>query len=139
MNSIDLCIRSAMISQGPLTTIVGYGAYLEGHYAATLDDQGRDCINGVRKGATRLNVMIKDMLELTKMSRVKNPYSRVSIQQVIDAAMANCDFMIRRHRPKSRLRTKMPEIVCDRIKMTAVFFNLIRNAIKFVKATMAIR
>ena len=80
---------------GPLTTIVGYAAYLEGQYAQQLDQQGRDCINGVRKGATRLNVLIKDMLELTRMTRVKNPYSRVSIQEVIDAAIANCDFMIR--------------------------------------------
>ena len=60
-----------------------------------LDKKGQDCISGVRKGATRLNVLIKDMLELTRMSRVKNPYSRVSIQEVIDAAVANCDFMIR--------------------------------------------
>ena len=28
----------------------------------------------------------------------------------------------------------MPEIVCDRIKITAVFFNLISNAVKFAKA-----
>ena len=39
---------------GPLTTIVGYAAYLEKQYAPQLDDRGRDCIKGVRKGATRL-------------------------------------------------------------------------------------
>ena len=81
---------------GPLTTIVGYAAYLEGQYSKQLDDRGRSCINGVRKGATRLNILIKDMLELTKMSRIKNPYSKVSIQEVVDAAIANYDFMIRR-------------------------------------------
>ena len=65
------------------------------HYAQQLDERGQDCISGVRKGATRLNVLIKDMLELTKMTRVKNPYSRVSVQEVVDAAIANCDFMVR--------------------------------------------
>ncbi len=118
---------------GPLTTIVGYAAYLEKKYAQLLDEQGRDCINGVRKGAGRLNVLIKDMLELTKMSRVKNPYSRVSIQEIIDAAVANCDFMIRQASAHIEIERKMPEIVGDRIKMTAVFFNLISNAIKFAK------
>jgi signal transduction histidine kinase len=118
---------------GPLTTIVGYAAYLETQYAPTLDQRGRDCVNGVRKGATRLNVLIKDMLELTKMTRVKSPYSRVSIQGAIDSAIANCDFMIKELSAKVEIEKKMPEIVCDRIKITAVFFNLISNALKFVK------
>ena len=119
---------------GPLTTIVGYAAFLESQYARQLDDRGRDCINGVRKGATRLNVLIKDMLELTKMSRMKNPYSRVLIQEVVDVAIANCDFMIRQSNAQVKLEGKLPEIVCDRIKITAAFSNLISNAVKFAKA-----
>lgn len=118
---------------GPLTAIVGYAAYLESQYAPKLDNRGRDCITGVRKGATRLNVLIKDMLELTKMTRIKNPYSKVSMQQVLDAALANCDFMVRRSSAIIEIENKLPEIVCDRIKMTAVFFNLISNSIKFAK------
>ena len=118
---------------GPLTTIVGYAAYLEGHYSKQLDEKGQDCISGVRKGATRLNGLIKDMLELTRMSRIKNPYSRVSIREVIDAAIANCDFMIRQTNAQVKVEGNLPEIVCDRIKITAVFFNLINNALKFAK------
>jgi len=122
---------------GPLTTIVGYAAYLDGQYAQQLDDKGRDCIKGVRKGATRLTVLIKDMLELTKMSRVKNPYSRVAVQEVIDAAMANCEFMIRQANARIEIERKMPEIVGDRIKITAVFFNLISNAVKFARPDLS--
>lgn len=118
---------------GPLTTIVGYAAYLEGQYSQQLDQKGRNCISGVRKGATRLNVLIKDMLELTKMSRVKNPYSRFSIQEAIDAAKANCDFMIRQSNAHIEIERQMPDIVGDRIKITVVFFNLISNAVKFAK------
>jgi len=121
---------------GPLTTIVGYAAYLEGQYSQQLDSRGQDCIKGVRKGATRLNVLIKDMLELTRMNRIKNPYSRVLIQEVIDLGLANCDFMIRRASAKIEIEGKMPEIVGDRIKITAVFFNLISNAVKFAKANV---
>ena len=122
---------------GPLTTIVGYAAYLEGHYAQQLDQQGRDCISGVRKGAGRLNVLIKDMLELTRMSRVKNPYSRVLIQEAVNAAIANCDFMIRQSSAVIKVEGILPEIVGDRIKITVVFFNLISNAVKFVKADVS--
>jgi signal transduction histidine kinase len=118
---------------GPLTTIVGYAAYLESHYAQQLDEQGKNSISGVRKGATRLNVLIKDMLELTRMNRVKNPYSRISIQEVLEAAKANCDYMIRQSGAQVQVAGVLPEIVGDRIKLTAAFTNLISNALKFAK------
>jgi len=75
-------------------------------------------------------------LELTKMSRIKNPYSRVLIQEVVDAAVANCDFMIRQVSATIEIERKLPEIVCDRIKVTAVFSNLISNAIKFIRSNV---
>jgi len=118
---------------GPLTTIVGYAAYLEKHYMVRLDKLGQDSLSGLRKGATRLSVLIKDMLELTKMHRIKNPYSKVSIQDIVDVSLANCDFMIRQANAEIRVDGKLPEIICDRIKMTAVFTNLINNAVKFSK------
>jgi light-regulated signal transduction histidine kinase (bacteriophytochrome) len=74
------------------------------------------------------------MLELTKMSRVKNPYSRVSIQEIINTAVTSCDFMVRQSKADIKVEGIFPEIVCDRIKTTAVFFNLISNAVKFAKA-----
>jgi len=117
----------------PLTTIVGYAAFLEKNYLGQLDQKGRDCISGVRKGAGRLAVLVKDMLELTRISRVKNPYSRVSIKEVIDAGAANCDFMVRESKAVIKIEGILPEIVCDRIKMTALFTNLISNALKFAK------
>jgi light-regulated signal transduction histidine kinase (bacteriophytochrome) len=121
---------------GPLTTIVGYAAYLESRYSQQLDEQGRNCISGVRKGAGRLNVLIKDMLELTRMNRIKSPYSKIVIQETIDAAIANCDFIIRQSNAKIEIKGKMPEIVGDRIKVTAIFSNLISNAVKFARANV---
>ena len=118
---------------GPLTTIVGYGAYLESHYGDKLDQQGHDCIIGVRKGASRLNVLIKDMLELTRMNRVKHPYSRIAVAEIVQAAMANCDFMIREAHAQIEFAPDLPEIVGDRIKLTAAITNLISNALKFTR------
>ncbi|MDE2010194.1 MAG: hypothetical protein KGJ09_08990 [Candidatus Omnitrophica bacterium] len=118
---------------GPLTTIVGYAAHLEKQYSPSLDERGRESIKGVRKGAERLNVMIKDMLELTRMTRVKNPYSKTDVQEILDAALANCDFAIRQSAADIKVEGTLPQIVCDRIKTTAVFSNLINNALKFTK------
>ena len=118
---------------GPLTTIVGYAAYLETQYSALLDERGRDCLKGVRKGASRLTTLIKDMLELTRMNRVKNPFSQVAMKDIVNDALANCDFMIRQTNAKVECSPNLPQIVADRIKLTAALTNLINNAVKFAK------
>ncbi len=122
---------------GPLTTIVGYAAHLEAQYLPLLDQRGQDCIKGVRKGAARLSVLIKDMLELTRMTRIKSPYARFKVQESLDAAIANCDFKVKQTAAQIKIDGPLPEIVGDRIKITAVFFNLISNALKFAKPNEA--
>ncbi len=116
---------------GPLTAIVGYGAYLEQHYADVLDQRGKDCVAGVRKGASRMNKMVKDLLELTRVTRVKNPYALTSIKDVVEAARANCDFAINQSGCQVMIDEGLPTIVCDPIKLTIIFTNLIENAVKY--------
>ncbi len=116
---------------GPLTAIVGYGAYLEAHYASLLDQRGKDCVAGVRKGASRMNKMVKDLLELTRVTRIKNPYTLTSVQEVVEAALANCDFAVNQVACQVAIEGPLPAIVCDRIKLTIIFTNLIANAVKY--------
>lgn len=116
---------------GPLTSIVGYGAYLEQHYANSIDQRGKDCIAGVRKGAMRLNKLVKDLLELTRVSRIKNPYTQTDVGRVVEVALANCDFAIHQSNTKVMVDDHLPVIVCDSIKLTIIFTNLIGNAVKY--------
>ncbi len=115
----------------PLTAIIGYSAYLEDHYAAVLDQKGKDTLAGVRKGAVRMDRLVKDLLELTRMKRIKNPYGQVNVAEAVDAALANCAYAIDHTKAQIKIETPLPVIVCDRIKLTIAFTNLIGNAVKF--------
>ena len=52
---------------------------------------------------------------------------RPSPTAILWSARSNADI---------KVEGDLPEIVCDRIKITAVFFNLISNALKFAKANV---
>ncbi len=115
----------------PLTGIEGYGAFLEEHYFDKLDEKGQRSLAGLRRGTKRLNDMIQDLLALTRISRIKNPYQQVDIRFLINEVLERLEYVIREKRVEIIVASSMPNIVCDRIKLTEVFVNLINNAIKF--------
>ena len=104
---------------------------MEKHYKGKLDDKAVDCIAGIRRSVIRLNNLIEDLLALTRISRIKNPYEEVNIRQVIVEICERLEFDIKKHKVEMVVSEDLPEIVCDRIKISEVFLNLINNAIKF--------
>lgn len=75
--------------------------------------------------------MIQDLLALTRISRIKNPYVKVDVQILLDIVLERLEYVIRENGAQIACSTKMPIIVCDRVKLTEVFYNLVHNAVKF--------
>lgn len=117
--------------KAPLTGIIGYGNYLDNKYANVFDPRGARSVQGIIRGAERLNQLINDLLELTRISRVKNPYEKVAIGALIQSVLERLEFNINKYNVEIVITPNLPEIICDRIKMGEVFLNLLSNAIKF--------
>lgn len=117
--------------KAPLTGIAGYASVLKQKYFDVVDDKGKRCIDGVGRSADRINNLIEDLLELTKINRVKNPYEKVDIAKLLNEVLGRLEFNIEKFKVQIDLGQNFPEIICDRIKLTEVFYNLISNAIKF--------
>ncbi len=115
----------------PLTGIAGYGSYLEKNYRDVLDEKGMRSVKGIRRSAERLNALIKDLLTLSRISRIKNPYENANIQRVAESVLERLEFNIREADVDVHVPENLPVVRCDRIKITEVFFNLINNAVKF--------
>ncbi len=117
--------------KAPLTGILGYGNYLDKKYKDTFDPKGIRSVQGIIKGAERLNQLINDLLELTRISRVKNPYEKVAMGELINAILERLEYNINTNKVEVAVAGAMPTLVCDRIKLSEVFLNLLSNAIKF--------
>lgn len=117
--------------RSPLTGISGYSIILEKQYAEQLDKRAQRCISGIAKGTQRVNDMIVDLLELTKITRVRNPYEKINMDDLVDSVIDRLEFKINEHNVKIRIQDNLPAVFCDRIKIGVVFHNLITNAIKF--------
>ncbi|MBF0619745.1 MAG: HAMP domain-containing protein [Candidatus Omnitrophica bacterium] len=117
--------------RSPLMGIVWYADYLKNNYYDTLDKKGQDSLDGACRSVERANALIQDLLTLTRISRVRNPYQHVQIGALVEEVTANLEYKIKQNRVDLRVQPNLPTVICDGIKIKEVFLNLLTNAIKF--------
>lgn len=117
--------------RAPLRAISSFSGFLEEDYKNKLGTGGKEQLSEIRKGASRMNVLIEDLLKLSRISRVKNPYEDVDVNALIKSVTERIKFDIDKSKVDLKIQAGMPRVYCDRIKMAEVFLNLINNAVKF--------
>lgn len=115
----------------PLRGIDGLAKFIEEDYADKFDSQGKDYLKRILTGATRMKQLIDDLLILSRISRIKNPYEDVNMNELVSSVISRIEFDIKQYKIELKVADNMPVLRCDRIKMQEVFFNLISNAVKF--------
>lgn len=117
--------------RAPLRGIDGLAKFLEEDYANKLDKQGKDYLDKIRSGANHMKELIDDLLTLSRISRIKNPYEDVNMQELIASVINRIEFDIKQNKVELKMAQNLPVVRCDKIKVAEVFLNLINNAIKF--------
>lgn len=117
--------------QAPLRGVASFANFLMEDYKDKLDEEGQGFIKEIHAGTMRMGNLIRDLLALSRISRIKNPFERVDINDLVNEVLKRIEFDIKKHKVEMHVHKDMPTIVCDRIKLTEVFLNLINNAIKF--------
>jgi len=83
----------------------------------------------IADSARKLKSLTEDLLMMTKLSRIKNPYEKINIRSLITSAMDRLETQIKENKVKMSITDNLPVVMCDRIKMTEVFYNLLSNAV----------
>jgi len=108
--------------KNPLTGILGFGGLLEKQYKGGMDAKGQEYLERIVKSANGMNELIDDLLSLSKISRMKNPYENVPIGEVVKAITERIRFDLLKHDVRLEIQKDLPTVRCDRIKITEVFF-----------------
>ncbi|MCK5450394.1 MAG: HAMP domain-containing protein [Candidatus Omnitrophica bacterium] len=117
--------------RAPLRGITAFATFLKEDYMEKLDAEGKDHVKEIIKGADRMNKFIEDLLTLSRISRIKNPYEKVDIKKLIVETQERIKFDIKEYGVKLTVQDTFPVVYCDRIKINEVFLNLLNNAIKY--------
>lgn len=116
--------------QEPLRKVASFCQLLQRRYQGLLDERGEQYIEYAVDGAKRMQVLINDLLAFSRVGRKPGEHVVTDAGALVDDAVANLEVALSLSGGKVT-RGDLPEVSVEPALMTAVFQNLIGNALKF--------
>lgn len=118
--------------QGPLRTITSYLQLLEQRYFGLLGPDAKDFISFSVSGAKRMQQLITDLLNYSRLNSVPRPYQHVNLNELVFVVTKNLESAIQ---SKGAIieYSNLPVIFAEQYQLTQMLQNLIDNGMKFVK------
>jgi two-component system, chemotaxis family, sensor kinase Cph1 len=114
----------------PLRMITSFLQLLERRYNDQLDEDANEFIGFAVDGAKRLDTMIMDLLEYSRVANKEIQFSDVDLEEVIDQIRSNLNVLIEENSATINYDL-LPTIRSDENQMLILLQNLISNAIKY--------
>ncbi|MEW6535567.1 MAG: ATP-binding protein [Candidatus Auribacterota bacterium] len=117
--------------RSPIQTLQAYGKLLREKVYGQIDNDSKHFIDRIQHTAYHMNTLLSDLLSLSKVNKIKNPYEEFHVNDLIVSVRESVESDINRFNVELIVRDTMPVIYSDRVKLREVFLNLINNAIKY--------
>ena len=116
--------------QEPLRKVASFCQLLQRRYQGKLDDRADQYIGFAVDGAQRMQRLINDLLAFSRIGRLKTGFVDVDLNKVLADAAAQAETW-RVETGAEIIIDDMPTVRGEEPLLTALFSNLINNAIKF--------
>ena len=116
--------------QEPLRMVAAYTQLLAERYKGKLDENADKYIHYAVDGAMRMQTLVKDLLEFSRLGRHGREFQRTECDAVIDIALKNLHAAIQESGAQVE-SGHLPVVMADAVQLVQLFQNLIGNAIKF--------
>ena len=116
--------------QEPLRKVASFCQLLQRRYAGRLDAKADEYIEHAVDGAKRMQALINDLLAFSRVGRTAQQREPVSLALLLAQAWANLAGEVRRTHATIE-QGDLPVVLGEASLLTAVFQNLLSNALKF--------
>ena len=115
--------------QEPLRTITQYLDLLQRRHIAQLDDQARRYVTYASDSASRMYVLLNDLLTYSRLGHGAER-TLVELSELVDEVLRDLRLVVAETHAQMAIE-QLPAVRCDRAKISSLFQNLIGNALKF--------
>ncbi len=119
--------------QEPLRTVSSYLQLLERRYQDRLDQDGREFIGFATNGAARMQGMIRDLLDYSRVQTRGQPFARVDMNEALAEVLGDLGLVIQEN-AATVTHDPLPVVMGDAGQLRRLLLNLIGNAIKYRNA-----
>jgi len=116
--------------QEPLRMISSYLSLITRRYSDKLEKDGKEFIDYAVDGAKRMQVMINDLLQYSRVTTKGKAFEKTNMEDVLEKVLMNLKIAIEESSGVIN-HDKLPDIIADRVQMERLLQNLLGNAIKY--------
>jgi len=118
--------------KAPLISLQWFSSVLLKDYHEKLEDEGRRYLERIKENSHDMEVMISDLLALSRIGQVVSAFRDVSSRKIIERACSSLKPWLYKDRIEVFVWDNLPTIHCDEARIYQVFENLLTNAVKFM-------
>jgi signal transduction histidine kinase len=122
--------------RAPLRAIRGFAQALVEDYGRLLDTTGRDYLKRMEEGAERLDLLIQDVLQLSRLGRSQISFGPVELDACLDRALQPLQDQILAANARIEIHQPLPVVVAHDPTLQQVLRQLVSNAVKFVEPSV---
>lgn len=115
----------------PLRGLFNNATFLEEDYADTLDEAGEKRIKRIQFLCTKMEQLIDDLLQFSRLGRVELAVEEVDIGELVHEIKSIYQAEAASYQVKISIETPLPLIRCDRIRVKELLRNLVSNGLKY--------
>ena len=116
--------------RAPLRAINGYSDFLLEDYSDKLDEEGKRFLGVIRNNASKMDQLITDMLNLSRISRTEMRMINVDMGRLAETIFREVATAEEQNNFELQVE-QLPVVLCDYALMKQVWINLISNALKY--------
>jgi light-regulated signal transduction histidine kinase (bacteriophytochrome) len=116
--------------QEPLRKIQAFGDRLKSKCSEALGENGRDYLERMQDAARRMQILLHDLLTLSRVTSKAQPFEPVELKKVVEDVVSDLEVRIEQTGAQVEIG-RLPTIDADAAQMRQLLQNLISNALKF--------
>jgi len=117
--------------KSPLVTLKGFAGLMREELADGNAAEALHCAERIERSSERMEQLISDVLELSRVGMVRDDPERVDVSQLAADVCFDLRERLNRIGMSVEIQPDMPALTADRVRLGQVFENLVGNAVKY--------
>ena len=127
----SFCYSVSHDLRAPLRAMRAFTQVLLDDYAPNLDPAGQDFLNRVGNAAERMDRLINDLLDYSRLGRMELTLADVDLAKIMESVLLDLRLEIRAKKATIEVKKPLPNVVAHETVLEQILQNLVSNALKF--------
>ena len=120
--------------RGPLRSMQGFSQLLVEEAGAGLSATGKDYAERISKSAQFMDALLGDLLEFSRISHLQVELTAVDLTTVVESVLSRLQKEIQEKNARVESSGPWPVVLAHEPTLAQVLFNLVSNALKFIRS-----